>query len=127
MSIKIEKYFGENLKEGIKICQKHTLYIIGWEFQRYLSEFPNDIICIFILYKDGKPIGSLIHTNDLLYSPYNFGVYIRKYERRKGYGSMLTRFFRAHYSKAKLCVGQGAYGTCNFWDKNAIRHHIDWC
>lgn len=90
MSVKVE--VGKHNRAGTlaKLALRERLYVSGWDMSNYLKAVnfrphEDDIVCI--LRKNRTPIGVSISR----YESNSLHVFIRKSERRKGYGTQLIQ------------------------------------
>jgi hypothetical protein len=121
VKITIKEYNGSKLDEGIKLCHRYRLYIIGWRSQEWISKaYLHEVQCILIAFKNNIPIGSLIALDDEDIIC-NVGVFIRKSERLHGYGSKLLLKFRRKYPKFHVRWDHGINGSDRFFMKTLMK------
>lgn len=122
MSIKV-KVYGENFGEPIKLIKKHRLYVNLWmikEIVNYHEEEEPVIEAILILFKDNIPIGVLVDSGDYD-GCFTIGVFVRKAERRKGYGTKLIMEYKKHYPYKNIFWDRGIQGSGIFYRKALSR------
>jgi len=105
----------DDLKHAKQLCISHRLFVNGWVMREWLEY--DDAENIFILFKNEVPIGAAIVTyiDDAL----NFGIFIRKSERRNGYGTMLVDKATKLVDK-KLFFTEGVKGSWEFFEQTKL-------
>jgi len=104
---------------------KHKLHLDGGLMSSWAKSY-SCIKAITIVKRNGKPIAAGIRINSIFL---NTGIFVKPNYRRQGIGSNILQ--RLKLPELKFCVGSGANGSVEFYEKNKPKFKntmsFNWC
>lgn len=115
-NLKIRKFKNNKIIDAIQICTDYSLFVKGWKFE-LLFETPEEIDTIYIGYMGGIPSSCLIVEKPFSSTYHDFGVYVKKYYRKKGIGKSLVLKAKRDFKNSDLIYSEGIQGSLLFFEK----------
>lgn len=115
----------EQTSENANLALKHRLYVSGWMLSSSLihaREYPRHYYINLKYNDEGLPIGVIcVHIRGINNEIGSIQVFVRKSERRKGYGTELINIMYDEWSGISLRHDDGIKGSRLFWENTIIK------